>query len=85
MIEPEPLDPQKLAKPQNPLDEAVKFIQPILQIPCKDVEAWIIAFGIYWHKNKVVSDRFVFHFDWTHFLVADHAQMSQQNFHIGPN
>jgi N-alpha-acetyltransferase 15/16, NatA auxiliary subunit len=53
VVEPEPLDPKKLAKPQNPLDEAIKFVQPILQLPCKDIGFWTIAFRVYYHKNKV--------------------------------
>jgi hypothetical protein len=52
-VEPEPLDPQKLLKPSNPLEEATKFVQPILQMPCEDVEYWKIAFRVYYHKNKV--------------------------------
>ncbi|KAL3095428.1 hypothetical protein niasHS_007527 [Heterodera schachtii] len=54
VIEPEPLDPKKLAKPKNPLDEATKFIRPILQMPCKDVDLWVVAFRVYFHKNKLL-------------------------------
>ena len=52
VVESAPLDPQKLSKPQNPLEEAVKFVQPILQMPCDDVAFWVVAFRIYCHKNK---------------------------------
>lgn len=53
MVEPEPLDPQKLLKVENPIDEAAKFIQPVLLLPCKDIEVFLIGFKVYYHKNKV--------------------------------
>uniref|UniRef100_A0A914HAH5 Uncharacterized protein n=1 Tax=Globodera rostochiensis TaxID=31243 RepID=A0A914HAH5_GLORO len=54
VIEPEPLDPKKLSKPEDPLEEATKFIQPVLQMPCEDVDLWIVAFRLYFHKNKLL-------------------------------
>lgn len=60
VIEPEPLDPKKLCRPENPLEEAAKFIQPVLQLQCQDVSFWIIAFRVYYHKNKVILYLFYF-------------------------
>ncbi|KAI1725387.1 NMDA receptor-regulated protein 1 domain-containing protein [Ditylenchus destructor] len=55
VVEPEPLDPAKLVKVENPIDEAAKFVQPVLQLPCKDVELCILGFDIYYHKNKLMA------------------------------
>jgi len=52
VIDPEPLDPKKLLSIKNPIEEAVKFIRPVLQYPCKDAEAHLTAFNVYYHKGK---------------------------------
>jgi len=53
VFDPEPFDTQKLLKPENPIEEACKFIKPILQMPCEDVDFWVIAFRVYSYKDKV--------------------------------
>jgi len=74
VIDPEPLDPQKLLSVKNPIEEAVKFIRPglssilaefsrlsnllsVLQYPCKDAEAHLTAFNVYYHKGKVLESQ----------------------------
>uniref|UniRef100_A0A915D8S6 N-alpha-acetyltransferase 16, NatA auxiliary subunit n=1 Tax=Ditylenchus dipsaci TaxID=166011 RepID=A0A915D8S6_9BILA len=51
VIEPEPLDPQKLLKVENPIEEAAKFIKPILILPCKDIEVMLI--GLMFSSTKI--------------------------------
>jgi len=55
VIDPEPLDPQKLLKPLDPIDEALKFIRPVINLPCKDIDVFFLAFKIYFYKNKILS------------------------------
>nr|CAD2156600.1 unnamed protein product [Meloidogyne enterolobii] len=54
VFDPEPFDTQKLLKPENPIEEACKFIKPILQMPCEDVDFWVIAFRVYSYKDKLL-------------------------------
>uniref|UniRef100_A0A669B0M0 N-alpha-acetyltransferase 15, NatA auxiliary subunit a n=1 Tax=Oreochromis niloticus TaxID=8128 RepID=A0A669B0M0_ORENI len=46
----EELIPDKLAKPENPLDEAVKFLIPLKNLVRKKVETHLLAFEIYFRK-----------------------------------
>uniref|UniRef100_A0A669EYS0 N-alpha-acetyltransferase 15, NatA auxiliary subunit a n=2 Tax=Oreochromis TaxID=8139 RepID=A0A669EYS0_ORENI len=48
----EELIPDKLAKPENPLDEAVKFLIPLKNLVRKKVETHLLAFEIYFRKEK---------------------------------
>lgn len=54
MVDSEPLDPQKLLRTEKPLEEAVKFVQPFMHLPCEDIEAYLIAFDVYYRKKKVI-------------------------------
>lgn len=50
---PEPLDAEKLLKVDDPLEEASKFVQPLLQLDCKQFGAYILGFEVYYRKKKV--------------------------------
>lgn len=58
MVDSEPLDPQKLLRTEKPLEEAVKFVQPFMHLPCEDIEAYLIAFDVYYRKKKVIFFKF---------------------------
>uniref|UniRef100_A0A3Q4GYA8 N-alpha-acetyltransferase 15, NatA auxiliary subunit n=1 Tax=Neolamprologus brichardi TaxID=32507 RepID=A0A3Q4GYA8_NEOBR len=51
----EELIPEKLAKPENPLDEAVKFLIPLKNLVRKKVETHLLAFEIYFRKGETAS------------------------------
>uniref|UniRef100_A0A915BNH6 Acetyltransferase n=2 Tax=Parascaris univalens TaxID=6257 RepID=A0A915BNH6_PARUN len=51
---PEPLDAEKLLKVDDPLEEASKFVQPLLQLDCKQFGAYILGFEVYYRKKKVL-------------------------------
>ncbi|KAH7731728.1 N-alpha-acetyltransferase 15NatA auxiliary subunit isoform 2 [Aphelenchoides avenae] len=55
VVEPEPLDPNKLTKPDNPLEEAAKFILPVLSLDCDDIEAFFAGFELFYRKNKILG------------------------------
>ena len=48
------LIPEKLATPENPLDEAAKFLEPLLQLAKNKVNTHLLAFEIYYRKGKVL-------------------------------
>nr|XP_020466922.1 N-alpha-acetyltransferase 15, NatA auxiliary subunit-like [Monopterus albus] len=48
----EELIPDKLAKPENPLEEAVKFLIPLKNLVCNKIETHLLAFEIYFRKEK---------------------------------
>ncbi|VDN60581.1 unnamed protein product [Dracunculus medinensis] len=50
----EPLDPEKLLKVDDPLEEASKFVQPLLQLNCKEFGAYTLGFEVYYRKKKVL-------------------------------
>ena len=41
------LMPEKLQRPEDPLQEAVKFLQPLQQLAAKDLRTHLFAFEIY--------------------------------------
>lgn len=48
------LIPEKLSRPENPLEKAIEFLKP-LQILAKDnIETHLLAFEIYYRKNKLL-------------------------------
>jgi hypothetical protein len=65
----EPLDPVALLKVHlvlhpaqscgsllqvdKPLDEACKFVQPLMQLGCREIGAYILGFEVYLRKGKV--------------------------------
>jgi tetratricopeptide (TPR) repeat protein len=48
------LIPEKLARSENPLDEAVKFLEPLLLLAKNKVNTHLLAFEIYYRKGKVL-------------------------------
>ena len=49
--------PEKLQRPEDPLQEAVKFLQPLQQLASKDINTHLLAFEIYFRKGlfKIMS------------------------------
>ncbi len=43
--------PEKLQRPEDPLQEAIKFLQPLQQLAAKDLETHLFAFEIYYRKG----------------------------------
>jgi tetratricopeptide (TPR) repeat protein len=48
------LVPEKLARPEDPLDEAAKFLQPLLTLSTKNINTHLLAFEIYYRKGKAM-------------------------------
>uniref|UniRef100_A0A3B4AT79 Uncharacterized protein n=1 Tax=Periophthalmus magnuspinnatus TaxID=409849 RepID=A0A3B4AT79_9GOBI len=48
----EELIPDKLAKPESPLEEAVKFLMPLKNLARNQIETHLLAFEIYFRKEK---------------------------------
>jgi len=48
------LVPEKLARPEDPLEEAIKFLQPLLQLSSKNINTHLLAFEIYYRKGKAL-------------------------------
>lgn len=48
------LVPEKLARPDDPLEEAVKFLTPLLSLSTKNINTHLLAFEIYYRKGKVL-------------------------------
>merc|ERR1719346_831732 len=48
------LVPEKLARPEDPLEEAIKFLQPLLQLSSKNINTHLLAFEIYYRKGKTL-------------------------------
>ncbi|VDO06548.1 unnamed protein product [Brugia timori] len=51
---PEPLDAEKLLKVDDPLQEASKFVQPLLQLNSEQFGSYILGFEVYYRKKKVL-------------------------------
>uniref|UniRef100_A0A0R3RJM2 TPR_REGION domain-containing protein n=1 Tax=Elaeophora elaphi TaxID=1147741 RepID=A0A0R3RJM2_9BILA len=51
---PEPLDAEKLLKVNDPLEEASKFVQPLLQLNSEQFGSYILGFEVYYRKKKVL-------------------------------
>uniref|UniRef100_A0A0N5AFS7 N-alpha-acetyltransferase 16, NatA auxiliary subunit n=1 Tax=Syphacia muris TaxID=451379 RepID=A0A0N5AFS7_9BILA len=51
---PEPLDTEKLLKVSDPLEEASKFVQPLLQLKSNEIGAYLLGFEVYYRKKKVL-------------------------------
>lgn len=45
-----PLDPAALLKTPKPLDEAVKFLLPLIELKTANIDAYILGFNVYWRK-----------------------------------
>jgi len=48
------LVPDKLARQENPLNEAVKFLEPLLLLASNQINTHLLAFEIYYRKGKVL-------------------------------
>ena len=48
------LVPEKLARPEDPLEEAAKFLQPLLTLSTKNINTHLLAFEIYYRKGKAL-------------------------------
>ncbi|KAG5449784.1 N-alpha-acetyltransferase 15, NatA auxiliary subunit [Clonorchis sinensis] len=48
------LDPQVLARPTDPLEEACKFLRPLLDLAPKRIELHCLAYEVYEHKKKLL-------------------------------
>lgn len=46
------LDPQQLLATQTPLEEAAKFVAPLLQLGSKKPGAYLLGFDVYLRKQK---------------------------------
>lgn len=46
--------PEKLARPEDPLEEAIKFLQPLLQLASNNINTHLLAFEIYYRKGKAL-------------------------------
>lgn len=48
------LIPEKLARPDDPLEEASKFLLPLQQLASKNINTHLLAFEIYYRKGRVL-------------------------------
>ncbi|XP_035680936.1 N-alpha-acetyltransferase 15, NatA auxiliary subunit-like isoform X3 [Branchiostoma floridae] len=48
------LVPEKLAKVENPLDEAMKFLKPIQMFAHERIETHLLAFEVYYRRGKLL-------------------------------
>jgi len=48
------LIPEKLERPDDPLDEAAKFLNPLLTLATNNINTHLLAFEIYFRKGKVL-------------------------------
>ena len=46
------LIPEKLERPQNPLEEALKFLTPLQNLAKQDIDTHFTAFEIYYRKGN---------------------------------
>lgn len=50
----EELVPEKLARPENPLEEAIKFLKPLQLIASDNIETHLLGFEVYYRKGKLL-------------------------------
>lgn len=50
----EELNPDKLARPESPLDEAIRFLKPLQMFSPSSIETHVLAFHIYSRKGKLL-------------------------------
>lgn len=48
------LIPDKLARPDDPLEKAIDFLRPLQQLAKDNIETHLMAFEIYFRKNKLL-------------------------------
>lgn len=49
-----PLEPSALLATEKPLDEAVSFLTPLLDLNTPHIDAYILGFHVYWRKEKIL-------------------------------
>ena len=49
------LVPEKLERPEKPLEEALKFLVPLQNLAQQDIETHFAAFAIYYRKGKFLN------------------------------
>ena len=57
--------PEKLQRPEDPLAEALKFLQPLQQLASNDLSTHLFAFEIYYRKGSL------------HFMLSLSAELSK--------
>lgn len=48
------LIPDKLARPENPLEKGIEFLKPLQLLATDNIETHMLAFELYYRKNKVL-------------------------------
>lgn len=48
------LIPDKLARPENPLEKGIEFLKPLQLLATENIETHMLAFELYYRKNKVL-------------------------------
>lgn len=48
------LIPDKLARPDNPLEKGIEFLKPLQLLATDNIETHMLAFELYYRKNKVL-------------------------------
>lgn len=48
------LIPDKLARPENPLERGIEFLKPLQVLATENIETHMLAFELYYRKNKVL-------------------------------
>lgn len=48
------LVPEKLARPEDPLEKAIEFLKPLQALAKDNIETHLLAFEIYYRRNKVL-------------------------------
>lgn len=48
------LIPDKLARPEDPLEKAIEFLRPLISFASNNIETHLLAFEIYYRKGKLL-------------------------------
>uniref|UniRef100_A0A673GXI4 N(alpha)-acetyltransferase 15, NatA auxiliary subunit a n=1 Tax=Sinocyclocheilus rhinocerous TaxID=307959 RepID=A0A673GXI4_9TELE len=73
----EELIPEKLAKVENPLEEAVKFLTPLKNLVKNKIDTHLLAFEIYLRKGEMWDLKLIILFDLCLFSVSDSKDMPE--------
>ena len=65
--------PEKLQRPEDPLAEALKFLQPLQQLSAKDLSTHLFAFEIYYRKGTLHTE---------HVLSSLNTGVHNSNLHL---
>uniref|UniRef100_A0A915K8L6 N-alpha-acetyltransferase 16, NatA auxiliary subunit n=1 Tax=Romanomermis culicivorax TaxID=13658 RepID=A0A915K8L6_ROMCU len=50
----EPLDAKILVKTLTPLDDALKFLKPLLQLNSREIDTYLLGFEVFYRRNKLL-------------------------------